>query len=475
MQPRGVEEQLAHRSRKRRNTLSEVGLAQSRRPPRNDPSPILRFEDREIADLLANGRRVRKRDAAQLERLKTSIAQFGFVRPVLVGGDGEIVDGQLSVEAAQALGLSRVPVIVVDHLNKVELRALRLALNRIGELGTWDADQLAAEVGELIQLDAPLWATGFKGEELDILLLEDEPVSEAAHEEQLEVCAEAITRRGDLWVLGNHRLLCGDARDASAYVALLGREEVQLVLTDVPYNVPISGHVSSKRHREFAVASGEMSPEQFAEFNITWISQCVARMKAGALLATFIDWRSVDTVIQVGKGANLHLLNVVVWAKPNAGMGSLWRSQHELLPVFEKSGAPHVNNVALGKHGRWRSNVWTYPGASSPGSDARKMLEDHPTPKPVAMLEDALVDVTNRKDVVLEPFAGSGSTLIACEKTDRVCRAIELDERYVDLIVKRWEELTGESALLEASGATFGEVRQLRAEVQLEGASDVAR
>lgn len=470
MQSQGFELELAVRSRRRRATLHAVSIAQRRSHPRNDLTPALQLQERELTSLKASRRRLRKKDAAQLERLKSSIATFGYVRPALIDGAGEVLDGQLSIEAAAALGLTSVPVIVVDHLNDLELRALRLALNRTAELGVWDTEQLAAEVGELLRLDAPLWATGFRSEELDILLLDPEPIDDQSHEEPSEELATATTRPGDLWSLGSHRLLCGDARDDAAYTALLAREEVQLVLTDPPFNVPIAGHVSSKGHREFAAASGEMSLEEFRQFNSAWMSACASRLKSGALLATFIDWRSIDLVINVGRDVGFELLNLVVWAKANGGMGSLWRSQHELLPVFKKPGGTHINNVELGKHGRWRSNLWSYPGATSPGSEARKMLADHPTPKPVAMLEDALLDVTNHKDIVLEPFAGSGSTLVACEKTGRICRAIELDPLYVDVIVQRWEALTGQSAVLEASGDTFAEVRRHRVEEQLGGA-----
>jgi DNA modification methylase len=197
----------------------------------------------------------------------------------------------------------------------------------------------------------------------------------------------------------------------------------------------------------------------------------LARLVEGGLLATFIDWRSIDLVIACGRELGLDLLNVVVWVKTNGGQGSLWRSQHELLPVFKKGTEPHVNNVELGRHGRWRSNVWEYAGASSIGSDSRDGLELHPTVKPRLLLEDALIDVTNRGDIVIDCFAGSGSTLLAAETTCRRCRAIEFDGPYCDVIIRRWCEMTGREPVLEATGETFAEVETRR---RREGPADPA-
>jgi DNA modification methylase len=227
-----------------------------------------------------------------------------------------------------------------------------------------------------------------------------------------------------------------------------GDPPVRLILTDEPYNVKISGHVTGGAHREFPMASGEMSDGEFLTFNVAWIEVAMNHLCDGGILGTFIDWRGLPTVDAAAAKLGLTPLNVVVWAKTNAGMGSLYRSQHELLPLFKKGDAPTVNNVELGKKGRWRSNVWTYPGASSLGSDARRGLEDHPTVKPTAMLEDALLDLTNRGDIVLDPFLGSGSTLIAAETTSRICRGVELDPLYVDVIIRRFEAATGQAAAL---------------------------
>ena len=361
----------------------------------------------------------------------------------------------------QGAGVSEVSCIVIDHLNRTELRALSIALNRLGETGAWDPDALRLEFEELTVLGVDLVETGFETAEIDGLMLlddnEDLATSEAPAPQRLET---AVSHPGDLWVLGDHRFAHGDARDPAVYARPMPPDELaQLVLSDEPSNVANVGHVTSNAdHREFAFARGEMSREEFGQFNRQWMEAVLPCLADGGLFATFIDWRSVELVIACGRELGLDLFNVVVWVKTNGGQGSLWRSQHELLPVFKKGAEPHINNVELGRHGRWRSNVWEYAGASSLGSDARQGLELHPTVKPRLLLEDALIDVTNRGDIVVDCFAGSGSTLVAAEATGRFCRAIEFDGPYCDIIIRRWSAMTGQEAVLEATGETFAEV-----------------
>ena len=269
---------------------------------------------------------------------------------------------------------------------------------------------------------------------------------------------------GDVFQLGPHRLVCGDATDPAVLAGLMeGDAPARLILTDEPYNVKIAGHVTGGGHREFAMASGEMSDAEFLVFNDAWMEAVLPCLCDGGVFGTFIDWRGLPTVHLAAAKLGLVPLNLIVWAKTNAGMGSLYRSQHELLPLFKKGTAPHVNNIELGKRGRWRSNLWTYPGASSLGSDARRGLKDHPTVKPTAMLEDALLDVTNRGEIVIDPFLGSGSTLIAADRTGRVCRGVELDPLYVDVIVRRYEAATGNAAVLVETGETYHELKGRRA------------
>jgi DNA modification methylase len=375
-----------------------------------------------------------------------------------------VLDGASRLEAARQIGLSTVPGIRVDHLNATEQRLLRLAVNRLAEKGTWDLEELKAEFNELIIEDAPIELSGFGLDEVDQLVIGDR--DQATESGNLEPVPGTllVTRVGDLFRLGPHRLICGDSSDPEVVRLLMQTDVARLIFTDEPFNVAIGGHVTGGEHREFVMASGEMTDAQFLEFNRRWIGALLPHLIDGGLFGTFIDWRGLPIVHAAATELGLAPLNLIVWAKTNAGMGSLYRSQHELLPLFKKGTAAHVNNVALGKRGRWRSNVWTYPGASSLGSDARRGLQDHPTVKPTAMLQDALIDLSRRGEIILEPFAGSGSTLIACEKTARLCRAIGLDPLYVDVIIRRYQEVTGQSVLLDKTGEAFDELQKRRSD-----------
>ena len=371
--------------------------------------------------------------------------------PILITEVGEVIDGETRLQAAAELGLESLWCIVIDHLTDEEVRLLRLQTNRLQEAGEWDLEALRLEFVELLELDLPLETTGFTLPEIDQLLLSEPQDDEESKELEPDEGTEPVCRLGDIWALGDHLIACGDSRDPAVIEALFGDGSLAaLIFTDPPYNVPIKGHVTTGKHPEFAMASGEMTREEFSSFINAFMAATLPRLRDGGLLALFMDWRSVALTIGVGEALGLTLLNLVVWAKTNGGMGSLWRSQHELIPVLKKGSAPHVNNVSLGKHGRWRSNLWTYPGASSLGSDARDGLDDHPTVKPVAMLVDALLDVTDIGDLVIDPFLGSGSTLIAAEKTGRKCRAVEIDPAYVDVAIRRWIRETGKEPELVA-------------------------
>jgi hypothetical protein len=326
------------------------------------------LETRAIESLWPASRTVRRRDAKQSAKLQASVGRFGLCRPILIDAEGAIVEGHGLWEAARAQGVSEVSCIVIDHLDRAELRSLRIALNRLGETGAWDPDALRLEFEELTVLGVDLVETGFETAEIDgLMLLDDEEDLAAGEVPAPQPLETAISRLGDIWILGDHRLGHGDARDATLYDRLmLPGELAQLVLTDEPYNVANVGHVTSNAdHREFAFAHGEMSREEFARFNRQWMEAVLARLVDGGLFATFIDWRSIDLVVASGRDLGLDLINIVVWVKTNGGQGSLWRSQHELLPVFKKGAEPHINNVELGRHGRWRSNIWEYAGASS--------------------------------------------------------------------------------------------------------------
>ncbi len=455
---------LAARDGRRRSKTKRLASAAAVAPRRrNDLLPKLQLVDRDPRLLIAPARNVREVEADHVRRVANAISTFGFTSPVLIDGEGRLVDGVVRVEAAKLLNLPTIPCIAVDALTASELKLLRIATNRLGENGGWQLEELRLKFEELIIDDAPIEISGFELTEIDGILAADasppvEPGPLVPETEQ-----PPVARSGDVLLMGSHRVICGDARDASTLYRLMQGDMARFVFTDQPYNVPIGGHVTGGAHREFAMASGEMSAAEFAAFNEAWIGQAMRYLVDGGVLATFIDWRGLGSVIQAAATALLAQINLIVWSKTNAGMGSLYRSQHELLPIYKKGDAPHVNNVDLGrKAGRSRTNVWTYPGASSLGSDARQGLQDHPTVKPVAMLADALLDLTHRGEVVLDPFLGSGSTLIAAEQTGRVCRGVEIDPCYVDLIARRYEAVTGTAAVLEATGETFADLAQRR-------------
>ncbi len=450
-------EQLKTKSRRRREDLARLAApAAAARALRNDVLPHLEIVYVPLDDLHSPARKIRARDPAHVREVAGTISALGFCVPILIGKNNLVIDGEARLEAAKLLGLGRAPCVRIGHLSEDEQRVFRLAANRLGEKGQWNLDELKIEFEELILADAPIEISGFSLDEIDQIVIGDElDVAERGPLEP-DPRAAAIARLGDHFQLGPHQLICGDATDPTVLTRLMdGAPPARFILTDEPYNVKIAGHVTGGDHREFAMASGEMSDVEFLGFNVGWIKSALPHLCDGGVFGTYIDWRGLPTVHSAAVQLSLTPLNLIVWAKTNAGMGSLYRSQHELLPLFKKGDAPHVNNIELGKRGRSRSNVWTYAGASSLGSDARRGLQDHPTVKPTAMLEDALLDLTNRGEIVLDPFLGSGSTLIAADKAGRVCRGVELDPLYVDVIIRRYEAATGEAAILLETGETF--------------------
>jgi hypothetical protein len=421
---------LKDKGRKRRNDLADVQASGSG-GIRNDLLPKLELVHLAPNELTVPARNVRAIDAVHVRKVMNSITSFGFINPVLIDQDNRILDGVTATEAAKELRLSAIPCIRAAHLTAQEKRTLRLALNRLGENGQWDLSELKAELIELVDEGIEIESTAFTLAEFDQITLDDE-VEPA---EQGPLCPDSespsIARPGDVFLFdGGHRLICGDATDPAVYRALFGDSTARLVLTDEPYNVPISGHVTKGDHREFAMASGEMSDTQFGEFNSAWMGASLDHLCDGGLIGTFIDWRGYPVVHTAATGHGLAAINLCVWTKTNGGMGSLYRSQHELLPLYKKGATGHVNNVELGRNGRWRSNVWCYPGASSVSSDSRKGLKLHPTVKPAAMLTDAIVDLTNRGDIVLDPFLGSGSTLVAAHSAGRRCFAAPFERLF---------------------------------------------
>jgi DNA modification methylase len=460
--------QLKAKGRGRRESFArQAAPSAAPRPLRNDVLPILQVVYLPLASLRSPSRKLRNLDPAHVREIAAVISALGFCAPVLLGGNDAIIDGEARVEAGRLLGLDRAPCIRIDHLSKAEQRLLRLAVNRLGEKGEWNFAELKIEFEELIVADAPIELSGFTLDEIDQIRLDDEPDAVEKGALAPVVGAAAVARENDVFRLGRHLLICGSATEPLVLRRLMqegdGHVEARIVLTDEPYNVRIAGHVTGGAHREFKMASGELSDEQFLAFNVSWMDAALPFLCDGGVFGTFIDWRGYPIVHAAATKHGLTALNLVVWTKTNAGMGSLYRSQHELLPLFKKGDAAHLNNVNLGKRGRWRSNVWTYPGASSLGSNARRGLQDHPTVKPTGMLEEALLDMTNAGDIVVDPFLGSGSTLIAAEKTGRVCRGVELDPLYVDVIIRRYEVVTGATAVLLETGESFADLAKRRA------------
>jgi DNA modification methylase len=316
---------------------------------------------------------------------------------------------------------------------------------------------------DLILEDAPIEITGFSMPEIDRIIIGEKPAAAETGPLTPEPGAKSIVQIGDIFVLGEHLVICGDSTDPDVLEALMfdDDEKARLILTDEPYNGSVAGHETSGEHREILLGSGEVNDAEFRPFNMAWIGACLPHLCDDGLFATFIDWRGYPAVVAAALQLGLAPFDLIVWAKTNGGMGNLYRSQHELLPLFKKGNAPHINNVERGKKRRSRSNVWTYPRARL-GFEGRQGLQDHPTVKPVAMLEDALRDMTERGDIVIDPFLGSGSTLIACEKTGRRCRGLELDPLYIDVTLRRYEAVTGRAAVLESTGERYVELAARR-------------
>lgn len=409
-------------------------------------------------------RQLRKPKKKQIEKTKRLIETCTLVTPVVINKDNTIVIGGHLAEAARQLNIEAVPVIRAGHLDENQIKILRIAYDRIAEEADWDRELLAEEFQDLEILipDIDLTLTGFETAEIDLIIdFQDPPGPDDDIPEPYD--GPATTKPGDLWLLGNHKLYCGDSLKDKSYQRLLASEQADMGMTDAPYNVNINGHVGNSgktQHREFVAASGEMSDDEFTAF-LTQPHKLMAKhSKGGAIIYSCMDWRHVSNIMSAGSAAKLELLNICVWVKNNGGMGSLYRSQHELVFVFKNGKARHINNIELGKYGRNRTNVWEYPSVNSFGNGRMEELTMHPTVKPVAMFADAIKDCSRRGGIILDPFGGSGTTMIAAEKTGRKARLIELDPLYCDVAIHRWQDFTGESAIHADTGNTFNETLQ---------------
>jgi DNA modification methylase len=422
---------------------------------------------RELRSYPNNARTHSKR---QIRQIANSIKNFGFCNPVLIDDAKQIIAGHGRVEAAKLLGIDAVPTCRLSHLSEADKRAYILADNKLAEKAGWDKELLAIELQGLIDLDVEIELTGFEMPEIDLILEDAREANGASSGPEDHVpqypSGPVVTQAGDLWVLGTHRLLCADARDPAAYENLLEGAKAEFVFTDPPYNVAIDGNVCGLgriRHRDFAMGCGEMSEVEFTTFLQTVFDRLAENTVDGSIHQICMDWRHMGEMLAAGRKVYSELKNLCVWNKSNAGMGTFYRSKHELVFVWKSGTAPHINNFELGQHGRNRTNVWDYAGITSMRAGRLEELAMHPTVKPVALVADAIKDCSRRGGLVLDPFCGSGTILIAAERTGRKARALEIDPAYVDVGVRRWQTYTGKAAVLAASGETFETIEEQRA------------
>ena len=415
-------------------------------------------------DIRPYSRNARLHNDKHVCQIANSITEFDFTNPLLVDEDNVLLAGHGRLLAAEKLGLDSVPCVRIDYLTDAQKRAYRITDNQLTINGDWDRDLLGLELQDLSDLDFNLDVIGFETAELDVLIqgLSDELIEYDHADDMPDVDnGQIVSRPGDLWRLGQHLIYCGDALKRESFEKLMSDGLLaQMVFADAPYNVPVDGHVCGAgrvHHDEFAMASGEMSREQFTQFLRTAFTNLRDWSVDGSLHYLCMDWRHIIEITAACDDVYTEMKNLCVWNKASGGMGSLYRSKHELIFVYKNGRAPHINNVELGANGRYRTNVWDYPGVNSFGEN-RDDLKLHPTVKNVQMVADAIMDVTNRGDVVLDSFLGSGTTLLACERVGRVCRGIEIEPKYVDVAILRWQKLTGKNAVNVDLERTYNEL-----------------
>jgi DNA modification methylase len=428
----------------------------------DDTSPLT-ITYREVGDLKQNPHNSRTHSKRQIKQIAESIKTFGFTNPVLIDDADTVVAGAGRLSAAKSLGFKEVPTIRLSNLSPAQIRAYIIADNRLAEKAGWDNTILAIEFQHLTEIETyfDITVTGFEIPEIDLLLSEGKEAPDETFELPYE--SEPTTQPGDIWNLGRHRIICGNAVEQHTYSRLMGTKRAGVIFVDPPYNIPIVGNVSGKgliRHREFLMGSGELTESQFDSLLESAFRLLARHSVSGSVHFICTDWRHVREMLAAGKEVYDSVLNICVWVKNSGGMGSFYRSQHEFVVVFRNGEKKHRNNISLGKWGRNRTNVWEYPSISAicKSGDEGNLLALHPTVKPVDMVADALLDCSARGDLVLDAFLGSGSTLIAAERTGRICYGIELDPRYVDVAVRRWQRHTGDHAVHAETREPFDEV-----------------
>jgi DNA modification methylase len=410
-------------------------------------------------------RNARNHPRRQVNLIAAAMQEFGFTNPIITDENGEIIAGHGRLQAAKQLGLTTIPTVQIGHLSRTQKRAHRLADNRLAEKAGWDLEILAVELQDLQADGFEVELTGFETSYIDVILdAAANKKSDRHGDDNIPAAGPAVTQADDLWLLGPHRIFCGNALEGTSYDNLLGGSKASLIFTDPPYNVTIDGNVGGKgqiHHRTFAMGCGEMTTSGFTSFLTNTFQHLAAHSLDGSIHYTCMDWRHMQEMLAAGYGVYSELKNVCVWNKSNGGMGSFYRSKHELVFVWKSGTAPHLNNFELGQHGRNRTNVWDYAGVNTFRSGRMDELQMHPTVKPVALVVDAIKDCSKQGDIVLDPFCGSGTIIIAAERTGRKARALEIDPGYVDVAIRRWEQLTGKSATL-STGGTFEEIAEQR-------------
>jgi len=435
-----------------------------------DPEPAhsneLQVQMMRIDQLVLPNRRMRRHSSKAAKKIRASVHTFGIIRPLLVDQSRLVIDGHAVIEAAKELGYQEIPVIVVRGMNAARIKALSMALNRTQELGEWNFDVVKDTCNFIIEFDPnfDLTETAFETAELDMLLKQDDDEEDTHHPDPADRLPEddvsqVVSVPGDLFKLGDHVLLCGDATKAEDLALLMNDENADMGFTDHPFNLASR---SIGGLGKVQMAAGEMSVEEFEEFLRITIQLIIDNSREGAVLYFCIDWRSVELMLKVGRELGLKLLNICVWTKDNGGMGSFYRSKHEMICVLRKGDRPHINNVELGKHGRYRTNHWEYTGFNSFSKERNDLLSKHPTVKPVALVSDAIKDASHRNDVILDPFGGSGTTIIAAQKSGRKARCIEIHPKYVDTIIRRFEEQFEIEAVHVETGLGFSTLAKQR-------------